>query len=620
MIVTAAVAVLLYLPTLQFHFVRDDHDLIEHNPVLKSGLLRILTSDFWATLQTRSGLWRPATVLSYAVDLRVADTSPAWYHAVNLALHGAVSALLALLMIQFGVAAIPALLAAAWFATMPAHVESVAWISGRTDLLCTAFSLMTLWLDQRRRTNGASQPGMLAPAMLALALLSKEVAVALIVVLAAVAWIDPRNASKSTAGAMRAMAGWLAPYMAVTAVYLLAHHFAVGAAATRGYIDDATRSHARLAALTIPAHLVAFLWPGYPHSPEIALPLPSSWTNGMVLLGSMLLIALMTMIVILARRRSLLLPPVALFAAGIAPSILTVWFQAYFAFGERLSYLPSAGMAWALAVVVGRVGTPGRLRSRAGSGALAALALASALVTMSLLPAWRDDASMFNAIAATQPMNPTGHIGRAELLADQGRRDEALAELSRAEAINPHLPEIQLARARMAYRGRDWNAVLESARRALALEPSNDDAMLLEAAALVRLRRLDEARPVFDRLRRDRPDDPLVASEWGQCLFLSGHGAEAVPFLSRAARANPNDPEIQFALGQAGLAAGLPGIARDAFQQVVAADPTDAFAWFRLALALDQLGDHAGAESARQRSAALQGSSVAPGGGRQAPR
>ncbi|HTM57338.1 MAG TPA: tetratricopeptide repeat protein [Candidatus Udaeobacter sp.] len=614
----AVVALLLYLPSLQFQFVRDDHDLIEHNPVLSSGPVRILTSDFWTTLQTHSGLWRPATTLSYAVDFKVAHDTPAWYHAVNLTLHAAVTALLILLMIQFGVAALPALVAGVWFAAMPAHVESVAWISGRTDLLSAAFCLATLWLDQRRRARGASNPGMLAPAMLVLALLSKEVAAGLIIVLAAVAWIDPRNASKSAGDALRDMARWLAPYLAVTAVYVTAHQLVVGAAATRGYIDAATRSHARLAALTIPAHLIAFLWPGYPHSPEIALPLPGSWASGMVVIGSLILIAMLGAIVMLTRRRSALLPPVTLFAAGIAPTLLTVWLQSYFAFGERLTYLPSAGIAWALALALGRVGSAGS--SRAWSAAFAALAVASAVVTHSILPAWRDDATLFDAIAATQPMNPTGHIGRAEQLAGQGRRDEALAELNRAEAINPRLPEIPLARARIAYRARDWSAVLEGTARALTLEPANDDALLLRAGALVRMRRLDEARPLFDRLRRDRPQDPLVASEWGQYLFLSGRAADAVPFLETAAQANPDDPEIQFALGQAGLASGDPKVASEAFRRVVAADPGDAFAWLRLAVALDQLGDHTGAESARQRSAALRGSTPTPGGGGEPPR
>ena len=120
--------------------------------------------------RTGSGLWRPLVTLSYAIDGAISRFAPAWFRGTNLCLHAAVSALVALVAVEAGVPAWAALVAGAWFAAMPAHVESVAWISGRTDLLCASGFLLALWLDRRARRRGARGPGWLAVASLVLGL------------------------------------------------------------------------------------------------------------------------------------------------------------------------------------------------------------------------------------------------------------------------------------------------------------------------------------------------------------------------------------------------------------------------------------------------------------------
>src|SRR5206468_1428595 len=79
---------------------------------------------------------------------------PWGFHLVNLLAHAATSAVVTLLMLAAGVPGAAALVAGAWFAVMPAHVESVAWISGRTDVLAGLFLALALLLDRRRRRAG----------------------------------------------------------------------------------------------------------------------------------------------------------------------------------------------------------------------------------------------------------------------------------------------------------------------------------------------------------------------------------------------------------------------------------------------------------------------------------
>jgi predicted Zn-dependent protease len=174
-----------------------------------------------------------------------------------------------------------------------------------------------------------------------------------------------------------------------------------------------------------------------------------------------------------------------------------------------------------------------------------------------------------------------------------------------AERLDPGLAEVQVSRAAMHYRHAEWGAMLQRSRRALALDSLRFEARLMEAAALLRLRRLDEATARIERLAADRPGEPSVESLWGQLLLLEGRSAEALTHLERAARWSRDDPSLSFALGQASLLAGRPPEARDAFARTVELDPRYYDAWLRLATACHLLGDSAGRERALERAAAL---------------
>ncbi|HKQ59543.1 MAG TPA: hypothetical protein VJY35_16895, partial [Candidatus Eisenbacteria bacterium] len=139
----ALAALALHLPALRNGFVRDDVPLIAGNALMRApgGLGRLLGSDFMASMGATAGLWRPLPLLTFWIDGRLSGWTPMLFHAVNLALHAGAAALVGALLAQAGLPRIAALLGALWFAAMPAHVEPVAWISGRIDLLCGGFAL-----------------------------------------------------------------------------------------------------------------------------------------------------------------------------------------------------------------------------------------------------------------------------------------------------------------------------------------------------------------------------------------------------------------------------------------------------------------------------------------------
>ena len=146
-------ALLLFLPTLGHDFVWDDRSILMPNLALGdwSRLGEVLTSDFFRESQERGPFdyWRPAVVMSHMVERSLFDDRPAGYHAVNIALHAVTSLLVFLLGLQALERLAPAVAAGLLFAVHPVHVEVVAWVSGRSDLLLGLFLALALWTDWR---------------------------------------------------------------------------------------------------------------------------------------------------------------------------------------------------------------------------------------------------------------------------------------------------------------------------------------------------------------------------------------------------------------------------------------------------------------------------------------
>ncbi len=173
----------VYAPTLGYGFVWDDHVLIVQNSTIRdwSNLPRIFAADFFQvsrSLEAR-GYHRPLVTLSYMVDHTLWGLRPFGYHLTNVLLHVTVVVLVYLVGLRLLRDGVAPLLASALFAVHPIHTESVAWIAGRTDVIATAFVLLSLLLYVERRPR-RSWGALVA---FAAALLAKEVALLLPAVL-----------------------------------------------------------------------------------------------------------------------------------------------------------------------------------------------------------------------------------------------------------------------------------------------------------------------------------------------------------------------------------------------------------------------------------------------------
>ena len=157
----AGVAALVYLPALRNSFALDDGTIVERNPSAHAvgAALDAFGRPYWPPA-TQAGQWRPLVILSFAVDWQLSGGSTTWLHAANVVWHAAATGLLVLVAAAYLPAA-GALAGGVLFAVHPVHVEAVANLVGRAEMMAAAFLFLALLCarEVRARAAAARPPG-----------------------------------------------------------------------------------------------------------------------------------------------------------------------------------------------------------------------------------------------------------------------------------------------------------------------------------------------------------------------------------------------------------------------------------------------------------------------------
>jgi hypothetical protein len=425
-------AVALYLPTVRYGVVQDDRAIIASNPAAHSigAALRAFDDPYWPR-ETGAGLYRPVTILSYAVDWTISGGRPGWLHVMNALWHGLATVLLVMLLARW----LPTLGAAAAglvFAWHPVHVEAVASLVGRAELL-TAVGILGALLAARR--------GRWALAVLcaAFAMFSKEHGVIVGVVILLDRWLDPipplSQRERGTGGEDYPLAFWIA--LGVVTIGFLCAWFAVGWAgesdAAAVFYDRGTWG--RLA-IALPAVLRAgllLIWPAslsVDYNPQV-LPARDGISFAAVLgLGVVVGIPALAL---WCRRRA----PAISFGAGIAAlsclPTANLFFPAGVVLAERNLYLavalPAVFVGWATTWVAARRGL------RPAAVAVAIVAIACGWRSFARLPAWRDNRSQLVTLLAEHPESYRAHASAAAVFAGTGDTAAARREYQQADSL-----------------------------------------------------------------------------------------------------------------------------------------------------------------------------------------
>jgi hypothetical protein len=368
-------------------------------------------------------MYRPLPLATYAIDWLLGW--PAWFHAVNVMWHVGVSVAVALLARRW-VNDLGALAAGLVFAVHPVHVEAVANLVGRTELMAAAFSVLAVYAALARDNIGW------CAAALAVGLLSKENA-AVVPALIMWAWIVGLERPSR-----RRMIQYAASWVAVGVVYgavrwaVLRHEsaFVNGAPIFIGASPLDIRLTALAAVADFARLLVLPLHLRVDYSPAERT-LVTTLLDGRLLLG-VLCLAVLGALVVLAWRRGRKVEAFGLGWIGVAVlPVANLLYPAGVLVAERTLYLPSVGLALAVGSALGG----SALESRRLASVLGLVVLAGGVRTALRVPVWRDDRRVVQSELRDSPRSYAGPAHMVALFLNAHRPALALEEFRRAVAI-----------------------------------------------------------------------------------------------------------------------------------------------------------------------------------------
>jgi len=433
-VIVFVAAVGLYLPTVRYGFVQDDRAIIAANPAAHSigAALSAFDDPYWPP-ESGAGLYRPVTILSYAVDWALAGGRPGWLHLMNALWHGVAAFLITLILTRW-LSPLAAMAAGLVFAWHPLHVEGVASLVGRAELLA-AVGIFAAVLAARRGWWIA------AVACAVLAMLSKEHGIIAGVAILIDNWLQGPERRRYPVGL------WIA--LAAVTLGFVAAWFAIGRA---GASDVAAvfigRGAADRLAVALPAIARAaqlLVWPAslsVDYGPQVIAARTS--LSIAALLGAMVVIAV-PLLFVCCRRRA---PAVAFTAALAVLSYLptaNLLFPSGVVLAERNLYL--AVVLTAALVALACEWASSRWGQTPAIAALAIVTLACGARSLVRLPAWRDNRSQLLTQLAEHPESYRAHLSAAAVLA--GLRDTAGArrEYRVADSLFAGDPHMDAARA-----------------------------------------------------------------------------------------------------------------------------------------------------------------------------
>ena len=573
----AALTLFVFLQVREHSFIGlDDTRDILGSPQVRAGLS--LEGARWAFSVGHPPYWHPLTTLSHMLDVELFGLDAGAHLSVNVALHLTNTLLFLLLIVGTTGRWWTGALAAALFALHPLRVESVAWAAERKDMLSGLF-WMTALLAAVRHARRPSLPRLaLIAALFGLGLLAKPVLVVLpLAVLAVEFW---------PLGRLRAD-GWRLPVLEKVPLALLALPVGLITWLVVRQTTFAERSFPpgeRLAnaAVSAVAYLGQTIWPAnlaifYPHPASVGRGTPGWEAAG----AAILLAAISVLAWRLRRSRPWLLAGWAWYLAVLAPTLGIVqnWEQAR---ADRFTYLPLAGIFWALAEEV-RLFAGRSARTRRSVAALATAAvLTLAVVARHQTALWRDPETLFrhalavtddNWLAASQlgvvlsrkgrddeaerllrqslalrPLSPIARNNLAIVLDRTGRGEEAAREYAEAIREDPGYAEARVNLGTLLLRKGMTAAAVAEYRGALAVREDYPPAHFNLGLALEAMGNWQEALEHYEGALRAGMRTAIVQERLGLLLERQGRATEAAGHLEEALRLNPGDDEASAAL------------------------------------------------------------------------
>jgi len=579
------VTLVAYLPGLRNGFVNlDDRDYVTENPIVQQGLT--WQGIQWAFGTWHASNWHPVTWLSHMADCELFRLNPAGHHLTSILLHAANVCLLFVLWLRLTNALWASAMVAALFAWHPLHVESVAWVSERKDVLSTFFALLALLSYVRFAKSGAgggrpappfytSRFYWLALIFFALSLMSKPMLVTLPFVMVLLDFwplqryqetsfdtgfslASPKGGEGRGEEALIFSTQFPSPQPGVALRYaqplwrlllekwpfflLTLASCAVTVLAQRAEaiaplgkfsaglrVENTVTAYAGYLFKTIwPAHLAAF----YP----LLKPIPLA----AVALAVVVLLVISALVWSSAKSRPYLAVGWLWYLGTLVPVIGLVQVGDQ-ALADRYTYFPVIGIFAAITWAAKDLAQRFQFLNKLLGAVAVAVAIGCLALTENQLRYWHDSGALFTHALAVTADNAPSRLNLGAAFQEENRPDDALAEYRAALRLDPNRHEIYNNIGRILNdQGRPAEA-LEYCRTAVALDQKSPQSHIGLGIVLAELGRFDEAMNEFSAAAQLNANDPAPHFQMAKTLLKQGRDAEAVPHMQDALRLRPDD-------------------------------------------------------------------------------
>lgn len=553
------VILVAYLGIINCDFVGfDDRLYVTKNSRVQKGLST--EGLVWAFTTFHAANWHPVTWLSHMLDCHLYGLNPTGHHWTSLLLHMANTLLLFFILQEMTGAIGRSAFVAALFALHPLHVESVAWVAERKDVLSTFFGLLVIAVYQRYASRQRLIYYLLVFLLLGLGLMAKPMLVTLpLVLLLLDFW--PLGRLKFIAN-NRIQSDEMLGFDIQALLRLIYEKIPLFLlAVASGFVTYlAQRSGGALDALaSLPLsvrvangfvsylnYIVKAVWPArlvvfYPH-PGDALPL---WQGA----GAALLIIALTYGAVRVFKQYpylafgwlwyliTLVPVIGLLQAGEQ------------AMADRYTYIPLIGVF--IIVAWGASDLWARYRFRKMVLAVSAVIILAALTARTYFQVghWQNAVTLFeNAVTAT-PDNGLAHNNLGTALYESGKLNEAIVHFKKALAIRPDFIDAQNNLGAAYYQQGDYDQAALYLRGVLAKHPENAVAHDNLGKVLFAKQKIDEAAEQFAEAVRLNPADADAHNNLAKVLDVFGKYNESALHFSKAIKIEPKHPEAHYNFG-----------------------------------------------------------------------
>ena len=579
LVLLVAITLYAYVPVRHYGFTNyDDPQYVTQNPNLAGGLT--WNGIKWAFTTGYQSNWHPLTWLSHMLDVQLFDTNAGAHHLTNVGFHVANTLLLFWVLVQLTANADCSALIAGLFAVHPLHVESVAWIAERKDVLSTFFWILTLgaYVLYVRRPRKSTYLSVLM--FFALGLMAKPMLVTLPFVLLLLDFWPLRRFKPGDSSNIPELLWEKVPLLVLTGISSFVTFFVQQAGGSVVGVETIPiSSRVANAFIAYFTYLQETFWPTrlavlYPAVLEIR---DWWWAAALGLVA-------LSIVSISARKRWPYIPLGWFWYLGTLVPVIGLVQVGRQATADRYTYVPLIGLF--IIVAFGMSDALSGLRSgKLLFLVMSGLTIAACLwITRTQLRYWTDSKALWTHTLDVTGENALAHFNLAVALGDEGKLDEAMPHYAEAVRIDPTLrSKPQYLEAQY-----DWANLLINAggserleqaashlAEAIRSKPDIPEAHNALGIDYMAQGKLDQAEAEFAEAIRLKPDYASAHNNLGTALGNQGQVERAI---SEYREAVSLDPALADAHGNLGILLAKEGKVDDAiaqFSEVLRIDPND---------------------------------------------